>query len=208
MSNPSLSKPPQKASLSPRLSDSDVFSPASSHSAANSLNPSPQSLRLLSNGEHSVEDEAEESRSRDSTGGRSQIRSEGDGSVFEEDSHLNGGEGEGAFGGVFEFQAVESGDEQPHDDKVVEEDSRVSRGSVSGHKAGKSDPPPLLPPPPHHLSDASEENALIPMTLYMHRVKGLVLALLVEPHFMSDATSMEEVVRAVFCFSSANCSSI
>lgn len=207
MSNPSLSKPPQKASLSPRLSDSDVFSPASSHSAANSLNPSPQSLRFLSNGENTVEDEAEESRSRDSTGGRSQIRSEGDGSVFEEDSHLNGGEGEGAFGGVFEFQAVESGNEQPHDDKVVEEDSRVSRGSVSGHKAGKSDPPPLLPPP-HRLSDASEENALIPMTLYMHRVKGLVLALLVEPHFMSDAASMEEVVRAVFCLSSANCSSI
>lgn len=198
MSNPSLSKPPQKASLSPRLSDSDVFSPASSHSAANSLNPSPQSLRFLSNGENTVEDEAEES----------QIRSEGDGSVFEEDSHLNGGEVEGAFGGVFEFQAVESGNEQPHDDKVVEEDSRVSRGSVSGHKAGKSDPPPLLPPPPHRLSDASEENALIPMTLYMHRVKGLVLALLVEPHFMSDATSMEEVVRAVFCLSSANCSSI
>lgn len=197
MSNPSLSKPPQKASLSPRLSDSDVFSPASSHSAANSLNPSPQSLRFLSNGENTVEDEVEES----------QIRSEGDGSVFEEDSHLNGGEGEGAFGGVFEFQAVESGNEQPHDDKVVEEDSRVSRGSVSGHKAGKSDPPPLLPPP-HRLSDASEENALIPMTLYMHRVKGLVLALLVEPHFMSDATSMEEVVRAVFCLSSANCSSI
>lgn len=198
MSNPSLSKPPQKASLSPRLSDSDVFSPASSHSAANSLNPSPQSLRFLSNGENTVEDEAEES----------QIRSEGDGSVFEEDSHLNGGEVEGAFGGVFEFQAVESGNEQPHDDNVVEEDSRVSRGSVSGHKAGKSDPPPLLPPPPHRLSDASEENALIPMTLYMHRVKGLVLALLVEPHFMSDATSMEEVVRAVFCLSSANCSSI
>lgn len=202
MSNPSLSKPPQKASLSPRLSDSDVFSPASSHSAANSLNPSPQSLRFLSNGENTVEDEAEESRSRDSTGGRSQICSEGDGSVFEEDSHLNGGEVEGAFGGVFEFQAVESGNEQPHDDKVVEEDSRVSRGSVSGHKAGKSDPPPL------RLSDASEENALIPMTLYMHRVKGLVLALLVEPHFMSDAASMEEVVRAVFCLSSANCSSI
>lgn len=207
MSNPSLSKPPQKASLSPRSSDSDVFSPASSHSAADSLNPSPQSLRLLSNGEHSVEVEAEESRSRDGTGGRSQICSEGDGSVFEEDSHLNGGEGDGAFGGVFEFRAVESGNEQPHDDKVVEEDSGVSRGSVSGHEAGKSDPPPLLPPR-RRLSDASEENALIPMTLYMHRVKGLVLALLVELHFMSDATSMEEVVRAVFGFSSANCGEI
>lgn len=33
------------------------------------------------------------------------------------------------------------------------------------------------------------------MTLYMHRVNGLVLALLVEPRFTSDSDSMKEVVR-------------
>lgn len=42
--------------------------------------------------------------------------------------------------------------------------------------------------------DSQNEGPLIPMMLYLHRVKGLVLALLVEPHFVSDSTSMEEVV--------------
>ncbi len=40
-----------------------------------------------------------------------------------------------------------------------------------------------------------EESPLIPMTLYLHRVNGLVLALLVERRFLSDTASMEEVVR-------------
>lgn len=42
--------------------------------------------------------------------------------------------------------------------------------------------------------DSQNESPLIPMMLYLHRVKGLVLALLVEPHFLSDSSSMEEVV--------------
>lgn len=33
------------------------------------------------------------------------------------------------------------------------------------------------------------------MMLYLHRVKGLVLALLTDPRFLSDEASMEEVVR-------------
>lgn len=36
------------------------------------------------------------------------------------------------------------------------------------------------------------------MSLYLHRVKGLVLALLVDPDFLNNKASMEEVVRN-FC---------
>ncbi|XP_061763186.1 Hermansky-Pudlak syndrome 4 protein isoform X2 [Nerophis ophidion] len=42
-------------------------------------------------------------------------------------------------------------------------------------------------------SSLAADTPLIPMTLYLHRVKGLVLALLVEPHFLCDKAAMEEV---------------
>lgn len=110
---------------------------------------------------------------------------EGDSSVLGENSNLNGGgggdKGDAACGTVFDFR----GAEESRDDKVLEEASRGDSGSEI------PDPPPCS-----GAFDSPDECPLIPMTLYLHRVKGLVLALLVEPHFLSDTASMEEVVRS------------
>ncbi|KAM6944062.1 BLOC-3 complex member HPS4 [Lycodopsis pacificus] len=178
------SQSPQKVSLSPHLSDSSVFSPDPSQSSAD---PPPQQLQSpFSNGKHSpvAEEEVQEEsyyHSFPSNGdGVGPMHDEGDSSWCGEDSHLNGGGGDGdaACGTVFES----------HGDNVLEEVS--GGGNVQGHEAE-------TPAPPRSGAfDSQEECPLIPMTLYLHRVKGLVLALLVEPHFLSDKDSMEEVYHS------------
>ncbi|XP_023134626.2 Hermansky-Pudlak syndrome 4 protein [Amphiprion ocellaris] len=198
-SYPSSSQSPQKTSFSPHLSESDnsVCSPTASQSTADSLNLSLLSLRPpLSNGKHpheAEEDVLEESyyhSFHNGGDGGSQIHSEGDSSVFEENSHVNG-DGDAAGGTVFDFRGTDSGNEQSHDDKMLVGDGGGCGGRNQGRKAEMKDP--------SHLSGAFgnlAESPLVGMTLYMHRVKGLVLALLVEPHFLSDAASMEEVYHS------------
>ncbi|XP_044052990.1 Hermansky-Pudlak syndrome 4 protein [Siniperca chuatsi] len=199
-SDPGCSQSPQKLFFSPHLSDNSVFSPFPSQSTADPLNPPPQSPKPpVPNGKHShgAEEEAlEESyyhSFHSNGGGGSQIHNDRDSSAFEENSRLNGvgGGGDTACGTVFDFRGAESANEESHDDKVLEEASRGGRGSAQGRKAEIQDSPPCS-----GALDSPEESPLIPMTLYLHRVKGLVLALLVEPHFLSDTASIEEVYHS------------
>ncbi|XP_062240180.1 Hermansky-Pudlak syndrome 4 protein isoform X3 [Platichthys flesus] len=182
---------PQKVSFSPCLSESDysVSSPAPSQSA-DPLNPPSQSPEPpFSNEQHSLEtpNESYYQSFYSSEGGDSQVHSKGDGSVFEENSLING------CGKEFDLRGAESGLEESHDDdeEVVGDRGVDGCGSAQGQKAEVQDPPPSS-----GASDDPEESPLIPMTLYLHRVKGLVLALLVDPPFLSDTASMEEVYHS------------
>ncbi|XP_071374915.1 BLOC-3 complex member HPS4 isoform X1 [Centroberyx affinis] len=163
---------PQKVSRRPLLSVSDdsVFSPSPSQSAAGPLSPPPQSLGSpFPNGKISreVEDESLEES-------------------FYHSFHSNGGgssqihtEGDGSvLEEMSRLGGPAAGGEKPGDKTAAGGGS----GSIGGQQA--------------EMGDLPAENPLIPMTLYQHRVKGLVLALLVEPHFQSDTAAMEEVYHS------------
>ncbi|MED6271136.1 hypothetical protein CHARACLAT_017218 [Characodon lateralis] len=198
-SHPTSCQSPQKLSFNPHLSGSkdSVFSPAPSQSTADSPNPSPVSpVRPFSNGGNShetVEKALDESHyhSFHSSGDEvSQMHNEADGSVFEENLYLDGG----ALGGdatretSFEVRGADCGNDLLRDDQMAAGEVEVSCCKAGGHKVETKRPPPVS-----CAFDSLEESPLIPMMLYMHRVNSLVLALLVEPRFMSDTASMEEV---------------
>ncbi|XP_063050787.1 Hermansky-Pudlak syndrome 4 protein [Engraulis encrasicolus] len=75
------------------------------------------------------------------------------------------------------------------------EDRRRDKGedfSAPSSLPLSSSPPPPPPPP----SSSSDEETLLPMALYQHRVRALVLSLLVEPHFHTDQAAVEEVYHS------------
>ncbi|CAG5920582.1 unnamed protein product [Menidia menidia] len=186
-SYPGSSQSPQKLSFSPHFSESDnsAFSPTPSQNAGGSLSPSPPPPPgpPLTNGTGSpLEDSYYHSFHSNASGG-SLLPSE-DSSVFEENPRPNGGT-------VLDYRGAGSGNDQARDDKMEVGGGGACCPGAKGHGA-ETRPPPPLP----CAFDSSEESPLIPMTLYMHRVNSLVLALLVEPHFMSDTVSKEEVYHS------------
>ncbi|XP_038139303.1 Hermansky-Pudlak syndrome 4 protein [Cyprinodon tularosa] len=162
---PASCQSPQKGSISPHLSGSE-------DSPSQRAPDSPSPLSPCSNGTNAPEavegdpDELHYHSFYSSGDVVSQTLSEGDSSAFEESVYLNGAP-----------SATFSADDSFGEEKMT-----------AGLKGESRQPPPGSWAP-----DSLEDSPLVAMTLYTHRVNSLVLALLVEPGFMSDTASLEEV---------------
>uniref|UniRef100_A0A9J8D2C7 CCZ1/INTU/HPS4 third Longin domain-containing protein n=1 Tax=Cyprinus carpio carpio TaxID=630221 RepID=A0A9J8D2C7_CYPCA len=70
----------------------------------------------------------------------------------------------------------------------TEEEAKTKSKQINRKLKEKNEP--TNTPSPH---ETLEDTSLVPLVLYQHRVKGLVLALLVEPEFITDHSAREEV---------------
>ncbi|XP_077417750.1 BLOC-3 complex member HPS4 [Vanacampus margaritifer] len=168
------SDPPssQKETLSPGLSASDN-SVTGPFPSQSTTDP----VRPRPNGEASREAEEEVLQSSNYDSFQSSGGERGD-PERNATSSLNGEDGGAYCGTVFDSGVTEHCNEDSH--------HHILEGG-RGSKTTLVDP---------------DDTPLVPMTLYLHRVKGLVLALLVEPHFLCDQAAMEEVYHS--CLASLN----
>uniref|UniRef100_A0A673YKS6 HPS4 biogenesis of lysosomal organelles complex 3 subunit 2 n=1 Tax=Salmo trutta TaxID=8032 RepID=A0A673YKS6_SALTR len=113
--------------------------------------------------------------------------------------HINGQNGgsivlSGERAGALRFRGQESpepGSQRMGNVEVFKEE-KEGQGSKGLLQADTCDVPPYSPSP----GENSTEAPLLPMSLYQHRVRGLVLALLVEPDFHSNTAATEEVYHS------------
>ncbi|CAB1319647.1 unnamed protein product [Coregonus sp. 'balchen'] len=190
------------------ISDELLFSPSPSFHTPGPLSPSPikiapeTSHHTLSNGKLSHEmEEGVTGGSYDPSinnikGGSNESGLAGGGKSMQNNDtrHVNGQNGGSiALGGekaaAHRFSGQESrapGSQRMGNvvDKVFREKAR------QGSKVQQADTGGL---PPTSPCENSTDAPLLPMALYQHRVRELVLALLVEPQFHSDTTATEEV---------------
>ncbi|XP_041756769.1 Hermansky-Pudlak syndrome 4 protein homolog isoform X2 [Coregonus clupeaformis] len=194
------------------ISDELLFSPSPSFHTPGPLSPSPikiapeTSHHTLSNGKlsHEVE-EGVTGGSYDPSinnikGGSNESGLAGGGKSMQNNDtrHVNGQNGGSiALGGekaaAHRFSGQESrapGSQRMGNvvDKVFREKAR------QGSKVQQADTGGL---PPTSPCENSTDAPLLPMALYQHRVRELVLALLVEPQFHSDTTATEEVATCL-----------
>ncbi|XP_041718288.2 Hermansky-Pudlak syndrome 4 protein isoform X3 [Coregonus clupeaformis] len=197
------------------ISDELLFSPSPSFHTPGPLSPSPikvapkTSGHTLSNGKlsHKVEEGVTGSLYDHSfnsiDGGRDESGLAGGGRSMQNKDlcHVSGQNGGsivlgGEKAGALRFRGQES--PEPGSQRmgnVAEKEvfkEKEGQGSKGLLQADTCDVPPYSSSP----CENSIEAPLLPMSLYQHRVRGLVLALLVEPNFHSDTAATEEVYHS------------